>query len=224
MAHAVQGITMRLRHVMLAGIFLALGGCASTPRSVPASSRAYCVAGHGCYHVLASAAGYSARGTASWYGLGDTGRPTASGAPFDPQAMRIADKTLPFGTWVTIRNLRNGREAVAMVDDRGPFYGGRIMDATPAVARQLGFYESGTAPVRMSAVPKSALSAAQRQAARDDEHTTLVYARRHPYRIFAEAGRFAVRGVFDITATGVRVAVGIVRGVLVLGFDVLKRL
>lgn len=138
--------------------------------------------------------------------------------------MRIADKTLPFGTWVTIRNLRNGREAVAMVDDRGPFYGDRILDATPAVARQLGFYQSGTAPVRMSVVPISALSAAQRQAARDDEHTAIVYARRHPYRIFAEAGRFAVRGVFDITATGVRVAVGIVRGVLVLGFDALKHL
>ena len=80
--------------------------------------------------------------------------------------MRIAEKTLPFGTWVTIRNLRNGREAVAMVDDRGPFYGGRIMDATPAVAHQLGFYDSGTAPVRMRAVPISALSATQRQAAR----------------------------------------------------------
>lgn len=215
---------MRPRHVVLAAILLGLGGCASTPRSAPASSRAYCVAGHGCYHVLASAAGYSARGIASWYGLGDAGRPTASGAPFDPYAMRIADKTLPFGTWVTIRNLRNGREAVAMVDDRGPFYGDRIMDATPAVARQLGFYESGTAPVRMSAVPISALSAAQRRAARADEHTAIAYARRHPYRIFAEAGHFAVRGVFDITATGFLIAVGIVRGVVVLGFDALRHL
>jgi rare lipoprotein A len=214
---------MRLRHVMLSGLLLALGGCASTPRA-PATSSTYCVAGHGCYHVLASAAGYSARGTASWYGLGDSGRPTASGAPFDPQAMRIANKTLPFGTWVTIRNLRNGREAVAMVDDRGPFYDGRILDATPAVARQLGFYDSGTAPVQMRAVPSSALSAAQRQAARDDERTAVAYARRHPTRIFAEAGRFAVRGVFDITATGVRLAVGIVRGILMGGYDVLKRL
>lgn len=186
--------------------------------------RGYCVAGHGCYRVLASASGYGARGTASWYGRGDAGRPTASGAPFDPDAMRIAHKTLPFGTWVRIRNLSNGREAVAMVDDRGPFHGDRILDATPAVARQLGFYEHGTALVRMSAVPLSDLDAAQRQAARDNEHTAIAYARRHPHGIVAEAGHFAVRGVVDITATGVRIAVGVVRGVLDLGYHVLKEL
>jgi rare lipoprotein A (peptidoglycan hydrolase) len=217
---------MRLHsgHVTLAGILLGLAGCASTRSKGPAPPHGYCVAGHGCYRVLASAAGYSARGTASWYGTGDAGRPTASGAPFDPDALRIAHKTLPFGTWVRIRNSSNGREAVAMVDDRGPFYGGRILDATPAVARQLGFYGSGTAPVRMSTVPLSDLSAAERQAARDDERTAIVYARRHPHRIFAEAGHYAVRGVVDITATGVRIAVGVVRGVLDLSWDVLRRL
>jgi rare lipoprotein A (peptidoglycan hydrolase) len=182
------------------------------------------VSGHGCYRVLASARGYRARGTASWYGTGDAGRPTASGAPFDPYAMRIAQKTLPFGTWVKIRNLRNGREAVAMVDDRGPFHDGRILDATPAVARQLGFYEDGTAPVRMSVVPISDLSAVQRQAAREDERRAIVYARRHPHGVVAEAGHFALRGVIDITATGFRVAVGVVRGVLYLGYDVLRHL
>ncbi len=203
---------------------LGLSGCTSTPRNGAASPREYCVAGHGCYRVLASARGYSARGTASWYGVDDAGRATASGAPFDPYAMRVAQKTLPFGTWVTIRNLRNGREAVAMVDDRGPFYDGRILDATPAVAHQLGFYGDGTAPVRMTVVPISDLSAAQRQAARDDERRAIVYARRHPHAILAEAGHFALRGVIDITATGFKIVVGVVRGVLYLGYDALKHL
>jgi rare lipoprotein A (peptidoglycan hydrolase) len=138
--------------------------------------------------------------------------------------MRIADKTLPFGTWVRIRNLANGREAVAMVNDRGPFYGGRILDATPAVARRLGFYDQGTAPVRMSTVPVADLGAAQRQAGRDDEHAAVSYARRHPHEVFAEAGRFALRGVIDITATGLRIAVGVVRGVLKVGLGVLRHL
>jgi rare lipoprotein A (peptidoglycan hydrolase) len=209
---------------MLAGVLLGLSGCVSTRAHGPGFPHGYCVAGHGCYRVLASAKGYRARGTASWYGAGDAGRPTASGAPFDPEAMRVANRTLPFGTWLEIRNLSNGREAVAMVDDRGPFYGGRILDATPAVARRLGFYSSGTAPVRMRAVPGADLSAAQRQAARADEGTAIGYARRHPHRIFAEAGHFAVRGVVDITAAGVKIAVGAVRGVLDLGWDVLKRL
>ncbi len=169
----------------LAAVLLALAGCASGPPGARAPGRGYCVSGHGCYRVLASGAGYHASGMASWYGRGDAGRPTASGAPFDPDAMRIAHKTLPFGTWVRIRNLRNGREAVAMVDDRGPFYGGRVLDATPAVARRLGFYGDGTAPVRVTEVPVAQLSAAQRDAARADEQGAVTYARRHPHSILA---------------------------------------
>ena len=205
-------------------VALGLAGCASRPRAARARSQGYCVAGHGCYRVLASGAGYGARGTASWYGRGDAGKPTASGAPFDPDAMRIAHKTLPFGTWVRIRNLRNGREAVAMVDDRGPFVAGRVVDATPAVARRLGFYGEGTAPVHVTDVPVGELSGAQREAARADERSAVIYARRHPHTIMAEAGHVAIRGVVDITSTGVKIVVGVVRGVLELGWHALKAL
>ncbi len=174
--------------------------------------------------MLASPAGYRAHGTASWYGRHDAGRPTASGMPFNPAAMRIAHKTLPFGTWVTIHNLRNGREAVAMVDDRGPFVRGRVLDASPAVARRLGFYVDGTAPVVVTAVPVAALSAAERRAAGADERSAVVYAHLHPHEVLAEAGHVAIHGVIDITATGVRIGVGVVRGVLDLGLDVLGAL
>ncbi len=138
--------------------------------------------------------------------------------------MRIASKTLPFGTWVEIHNLRNGRAAVAMVDDRGPFYGQRIVDATPAVARQLGFYLEGTAPVEVQAIPATDLTAAQRQAARTDEHIAFEYAKRHPNGLVAEAGRFALHGVIDITSTGLRIAVGIVWDSLKLAVDILRHL
>lgn len=207
-----------------AAVLLGVAGCASGPPRARAPGRGYCVAGHGCYRVLASGAGYHASGIASWYGRGDAGRPTASGAPFDPRAMRVAHKTLPFGTWVRIRDLSNGREAVAMVDDRGPFYGGRVIDVTPAVAQRLGFYGDGTARVRVMAVPVAELSAAQREVARADERTAVAYARRHPHAILAEAGHVAVRGVVDITSTGVKIAVGIVRGVFELGWHVLRDL
>jgi rare lipoprotein A (peptidoglycan hydrolase) len=208
----------------LAATLLGLAACASGPPRGRAPAHGYCVAGHGCYRVLASGAGYRASGIASWYGSGDAGRPTASGAPFDPEAMRIAHKTLPFGTWVRIHNSSNGREAVAMVNDRGPFYGGRVIDATPAVAEQLGFYGNGTASVKVADVPVTELSAAQRAAAQADERSAVVYARRHPHGILAEAGHVAIRGVVDITTTGVKVVVGVVRGVFELGWDVLKAL
>ncbi|HEX5459906.1 MAG TPA: septal ring lytic transglycosylase RlpA family protein [Steroidobacteraceae bacterium] len=212
-----------LSAVVLAAVLLALAGCASRPRA-QAPGRGYCVAGHGCYRVLDSGAGYEESGIASWYGRGDAGRPTASGARFEPGAMRIAHKTLPFGTWVRIRNRANGREAVAMVNDRGPFVGGRVVDATPAVAQRLGFYGEGTARVRVTAVPVAQLDAAQREAARADEQSAVSYARRHSHEVLAEAGHVAIRGVVDITATGTKIVVGVVRGVFELGWDILKHL
>jgi len=208
----------------LAAALLALAGCASGPPRARAPGHGYCVAGHGCYRVLTTGAGYQARGVASWYGRGDTGRPTASGAPFDPGAMRIAHKTLPFGTWVRIRNLDNGREAVAMVNDRGPFHGDRVVDATPAIAQRLGFYGEGTARVRVTEVPVAELSRAQRQAARANEQSAVTYARHHPHGVLAEAGHVAIRGVVDITTTGAKIVVGVVRGVFELGWDILKHL
>jgi rare lipoprotein A (peptidoglycan hydrolase) len=211
-------------HLLLAAALLVLAACASGPRRAHAPGRGYCVAGHGCYRVLASGAGYEASGIASWYGRGDAGRPTASGAPFDPNAMRIAHKTLPFGTWVRIENLRNGRQAVAMVNDRGPFYADRVIDGTAAVAQRLDFYGEGTTRVRVTDVPAAQLSAAQRQAARADERRAVTYARRHPHGILGEAGHVALRGVVDITTTGARIVVGVVRGVFELGWDILKHL
>lgn len=208
--------------LVLAAAALALTGCASSPHRPTPPHNGYCVSGYGCYRVLASAKGYETSGVGSWYGTGDAGRPTASGVPFDPRSMRIANKTLPFGTWVIIRNLRNGREALAMVNDRGPFVDHRILDATPAVAQRLGYYLEGTAPVRMRAVPVSRLSEAQRQAARADERSAIDYARRHPHGIMAEAGHVAIRGVVDITTTGLEIGVGIVRAGLDVTFDILK--
>lgn len=60
-----------------------------------------------------------------------------------------AHKTLPLPCRIRITNLRNGRQATVRVNDRGPFIPGRIVDVTPPVARQLGFYKQGLAPVRI---------------------------------------------------------------------------
>ena len=218
----VKRLLAQIGWIAFAASLCALSGCASAPPQRLVNR--YCVADHGCYHVLASAAGYTATGVASWYGTGDAGRPTASGVPFNPDAMRIADKVLPFGTWVRIRNLRNGREAVAMVDDRGPFYGDRIIDATPAVARQLGYFLDGTAPVRIATIPPGELNAAQREAAQTDEHVAVEYVRQHPHGLLAEAGHYALRGVIDITSTGFHLAVGVVWDTLEVGYDILRHL
>lgn len=78
------------------------------------------------------------RGRASYYGREFNGRRTASGARFNNSAMLAAHRTLPFGSRVTVTNLRNGRSVVVKIVDRGPWVRGRIIDLSQAAARAIG--------------------------------------------------------------------------------------
>ena len=75
---------------------------------------------------------------------------TASGEGFSPDKLTAAHRTLPFGTMVRVTNLSNGRTVVVRINDRGPFTKGRIIDITPAAAKELHF--SGLAPVTLTVV------------------------------------------------------------------------
>ena len=88
-------------------------------------------------------------GIASWYGEPYHGRPTASGPRYDMWAMTAAHRTLPFGTRLRVHNLANGRDADVVVNDRGPFVAGRILDLSRAAAEQLGAVDPGVIPVRL---------------------------------------------------------------------------
>ena len=76
-------------------------------------------------------------GPASWYGPGFVGSPTATGAPYDPERLTCAHKTLPLGT--VVRVLANGRAVSCLINDRGPFVGDRILDMSRAGSRMLGY-------------------------------------------------------------------------------------
>jgi len=85
-------------------------------------------------------------GRASWYGPGFDGRPTASGAIFDQEGWTVAHRTLPLGTILLIS--RGDRHVVALVNDRGPFVAGRVLDLSHGVANALGTVSAGVASVR----------------------------------------------------------------------------
>lgn len=88
-------------------------------------------------HVTrASAADQS--GLASVYSH-ESGSGTASGQKLNTGALTAAHRSLPFGTKVKVTNQRNGRSVVVTINDRGPFVRGRVIDVTPAAARELGF-------------------------------------------------------------------------------------
>jgi len=83
------------------------------------------------------------RGGASWYGPGFHGRRTASGERYDMNAMTAAHRTLPFGTWVRVHSLVNGREVDVRITDRGPFIRSRVIDVSRSAAEALGMLGLG---------------------------------------------------------------------------------
>jgi rare lipoprotein A len=91
-------------------------------------------------------------GIASWYGRQFHGRKTASGERFDMDALTAAHPKLPFGSWVRVRNLFNGRSVDVRINDRGPYIKRRIIDLSRAAARALGV--SGTDKVEISVLDK----------------------------------------------------------------------
>jgi rare lipoprotein A len=96
---------------------------------------------------VADAKGRSAdtqSGIASVYSV-SSGSRTASGGRLNPGALTAAHRSLPFGTEAIVTNQHNGRSVIVIINDRGPFVRGRIIDLTPAAARAIGF--SGLAPV-----------------------------------------------------------------------------
>lgn len=104
------------------------------------------------YHVMSSAEGYKKQGIASWYGSKFHGRRTSSGEPYDMHAMTAAHKTLPLPTYVKVTNLKNGRQVILKVNDRGPFHDKRIIDLSHTAAVKLGIKATGTGHVEVEAL------------------------------------------------------------------------
>jgi rare lipoprotein A len=96
--------------------------------------------------------GWTESGIASWYGHPYHGRRAASGEVYDMEKMTAAHRTLPFGTWVEVNNLANGRTARVRITDRGPFVGDRIIDLSKTAAREIAMIGPGTARVRLTVV------------------------------------------------------------------------
>jgi rare lipoprotein A len=100
----------------------------------------------------ATAPRVSQTGIASWYGPGFHGKTTASGVIYNQHDLTAAHQTLPLGTRVLVTNLDNGRAIEVLINDRGPFAKGRIIDLSYAAAEALGVIGPGTIPVRIEVV------------------------------------------------------------------------
>jgi rare lipoprotein A len=126
-----------LRPVLLSAIVVGLAACSVPPSRIPPPVTAPRV---------------SQTGIASWYGPGFHGKTTASGIIYNQHNLTAAHQTLPLGTRVLVTNLDNGKSIEVLINDRGPFAKGRIIDLSYAAAESLGMIGPGTIPVRIEVV------------------------------------------------------------------------
>jgi rare lipoprotein A len=56
----------------------------------------------------------------------------------EPSGNNAASRTLPLGTTARVTNLETGKAAIVTIRDRGPYVAGRIVDLSPATAREIG--------------------------------------------------------------------------------------
>ncbi len=91
-------------------------------------------------------------GIASWYGMHWQGRKTASGKRFNVSKLTAAHRSLPLNTRVRVTNTENGKSVVVLINDRGPYVRGRVIDLSTAAARELGMVKEGIVPVHIDIV------------------------------------------------------------------------
>lgn len=88
-------------------------------------------------------------GTSSWYGVGDGfhGQRTANGERFNAHGLTAAHRHLPLGSVVKVVNPANGKAVTVRINDRGPYYGSRILDLSYGAFAKLASPGSGTTQV-----------------------------------------------------------------------------
>ncbi len=144
----------------------------AAPAAAPAATAAAAAAAAAAKPAMAAApaaastaaAGDVSEGKLAYYGKKFAGRKTASGERFNPNALTMAHKTLPFGSRVKVTNLANKRSVVVRVNDRGPTSPDRMGDLSLAAARKVGATRKGVIDARMEVVGMSKARAAKRSA------------------------------------------------------------
>lgn len=127
---SIEKARMSLRH-LLSFLVFALVGCASKPV-------------------------YREQGWASYIADQYTGRPTSSGEIYYPQGYTAAHQTLPFGTQVAVKNLNSGRSVNVVINDRFPYYPGRVINLSSAAAQSIGipYMQLGQVEITIAQMPQ----------------------------------------------------------------------
>jgi rare lipoprotein A len=93
-------------------------------------------------------------GKSSWYGDGlSVIEPDQHHDKFEA-FLTAAHKTLPFGTLVRVTNIKNGKQVDVVINDRGPFVPGRIIDLSKSAFAELATPTVGVINVEVEILKK----------------------------------------------------------------------
>jgi rare lipoprotein A len=137
--------------------------------------------------------GATEMGLASWYGAPYDGRLAASGELYDMQQFTAAHRTLPFGVWVEVTDLDNGKRVKVRITDRGPFVEGRVIDLSLAAAGAIDMLGPGIARVRLKVIAAPDNPPAEGRL----RHAYAVQAGSFSDPARAESFRSSLSGLFD---------------------------
>lgn len=152
-ATAAARLARRLGRPALVALGLVLGGPAAQADVQGHDAKALPQAGHQRHTPSQAGHGRVFQGPASYYAHAFTGRRTANGERYEPRALTMAHRLLPFGAWVRVTNLHNQASVVVRVNDRGPFIGRRVADLSHAAAQQLRMVAAGVVQARFEVLP-----------------------------------------------------------------------
>lgn len=162
----------------------------ATPKKEPLSKLgnlpSYRVFGHK-YFVMKSSKNYEEIGTASWYGSKFHRQRTSSGERYDMLGMTAAHKTLPLPTYVLVTNMKNKKQVIVKVNDRGPFESNRLIDLSYVAAKKLGMLGRGTALVDVKAIDPATFDENTYESSRN---IAIVKNTQHQRGVYIQVGAF----------------------------------
>ena len=105
-----------------------------------------------CFFITLAAVAQVQTGKASFYADKFEGRLTASGEKYKHSKLTAAHKSLPFGTKIRVTNIANNQTVEVVINDRGPYVEGRVLDLSKSAAEKLGYVNLGLADVKIEVI------------------------------------------------------------------------
>ena len=96
--------------------------------------------------------GYTESGKASYYARKFQSKKTASGELYDRAKKTAAHKKLPFGTKVKVTNIKNSQSVIVKINDRGPFFKGRMVDLSNSAFSRIANLDAGVIEVKIEVI------------------------------------------------------------------------